>query len=146
MSKTEETVLIMDDEPHVLDWLTEYIEAQGYKVEIVSNVDHAIDALNRSSYRAAIFDLNVPATPETLEKINIKGSLHSQYRGLFAAEHARTIGMRGRQVIVYSVHDNEEILSRCNTIGAQYLIKARPREFKRALTSLLSYDPSDSSI
>lgn len=68
MSKTEETVLIMDDEPHVLDWLTEYIEAQGYKVEIVSNVDHAIDALNRSSYRAAIFDLNVPATPETLEK------------------------------------------------------------------------------
>jgi CheY-like chemotaxis protein len=145
VSKTEKKVLVMDDEPHVLDWLIEYLEAQSYKVDIAVNVDQAIDALNRSSYRIAIFDLNVPASPEILNKINEKGSIHAQYRGLFAAEHARTIGMRGRQVVVYSVHDNPDILRRCNTIGVQYLIKARPREFKKELNNILSYDPTEST-
>lgn len=135
-------VLVMDDEPHVLDWLIEYLEAQDCIVEIAINIDQAIDALNRSSYRVAIFDLNVPASPEILNKIREKGGVHMQYRGLFAAEYARTIGMRGRQVVVYSVHDNEDILRRCNTIGAQYLIKARPREFKKELSNILNYDPA----
>lgn len=138
-------VLVMDDEPHVLDWLIEYLEAQDCIVEIAINVDQAIDALNRSSYRVAIFDLNVPASPEMLNKISEKGDIHMKYRGLFVAEYARTIGMRGRQVVVYSVHDNEDIFRRCNTIGVQYLIKARPREFKRELNNILSYDPTEST-
>jgi YesN/AraC family two-component response regulator len=30
MNKAANTVLIMDDEPHVLDWLIEYLGAKGY--------------------------------------------------------------------------------------------------------------------
>lgn len=136
----------MDDEPHVLDWLTEYLEAKGFKIEIALNVDHAIDILDRKSFRVAIFDLNVPASPETLKKLEQKGSIYTKYRGLYAAEYARTKGHRGKQVIVYSVHDSIDIQNKCTTVDIQYLIKARPREFKRELNDILSFDPTISNI
>lgn len=138
-----DTVLIMDDEPHVLDWLIEYIEAKGYSVKVAMNVDEAIEELNSERFRVLIFDLNVPASNGILKKLEEKGSVHSEYRGLYAAQYARTKGFRGRQVIVYSVHDSEEVLSKCEKIGVQYLIKARPREFKKELNEILSFDPTE---
>jgi CheY-like chemotaxis protein len=146
MNKAANTVLIMDDEPHVLDWLIEYLGAKGYQTKIAVNVDEAIDELNKATFRVAIFDLNVPASEEILKKLGKKGSIYSQYRGLYAAEYARTKGFRGRQVIVYSVHDSEDVLRRCEKIGVQYLIKARPREFKKELNEILSYDPTEPKI
>jgi len=142
MDGKSRSVLIMDDEPHVLDWLVEYLEAKGYEVNIVANVDEAIDALDHSSFRVAIFDLNVPASERVLKKLEERGSVHSKYRGLYAAEYARTKGLRGKQVVVYSVHDSTEVERKCQTIGVQYLIKARPREFKNALDDILSFDPT----
>lgn len=143
MNTKEDTVLIMDDEPHVLDWLIDYIEAKDYKVRIAVNVDEAIKELDRDKFRLAIFDLNVPASGEILKKLEERGSVHSKYRGLYAAEYARTKGLRGRQVIVYSVHDSEEVLRKCEKVGVQYLIKARPREFKKELNEILSFDPTE---
>jgi CheY-like chemotaxis protein len=145
MNKAANTVLIMDDEPHVLDWLIEYLAAKGYQTKIAVNVDEAIEYLNKTTFRVAIFDLNVPASEGILRKLEEKGGIYSHYRGVYAAEYARTKGLRGRQVIVYSVHDSEDVLQRCNKIGVQYLIKARPREFKNELNDILSYDPTADS-
>ena len=111
----------------------------------MANVDEAIDALDRFSFRAAIFDLNVPASARVMKKLEEKGIVHSKYRGLYAAEYARTKGLRGKQVVVYSVHDSAEVLAKCHTIGVRYLIKARPREFKKELDHILSFDPIASS-
>ena len=146
MDKEKNTVLIMDDEPHVLDWLVEYLEAKGCEVELVLNVDEAIKKLDEKRYRLTIFDLNVPASAEIQQKLAEKGSIYSKYRGLYAAEYARSKGHRGRQVVVYSVHDAEEVSSKCRQVGTQYLIKARPREFKKELDDILSFDPTKSSI
>jgi CheY-like chemotaxis protein len=132
----------MDDEPHVLDWLVDYLEAKGYQVELVLNVDEAVRSLDERSYRVAIFDLNVPASDAVLKRLEAKSEVHTAYRGLYAAEFARTKGLRGRQVIVYSVHDSEGVADKCNRVGIQYLIKARPREFKKELDSILAFDPS----
>lgn len=133
----------MDDEPHVLDWLIEYIEAKNYKTKIVTNVDDAIKALDKYSFRVAIFDLNVPVSAEMIKKLGDKGNIYTRYRGLYAAEYARTKGHRGKQVIVYSVHDSEEVQNKCKIVEIQYLIKARPREFKKELNHILSFDPTE---
>lgn len=143
MTTEKDKVLIMDDEPNFLDWLIEYLEAKDFRVIIAVNVDEAIEKLNEENFRVAIFDLNVPASKDVLKKLEEKGSIHTEYRGLYAAEYARTTGLRGRQVIVYSVHDSEEVLRKCEKIGVQYLIKARPREFKKELNDILSYDPTE---
>jgi len=142
MDESTNTVLIMDDEPHVLDWLIEYLEAKRYKVKIVVNVDEAMEELEKSAYRVTIFDLNVPASDELQRKMEHKGSVYMKYKGLYAAEYARTKGHRGKQVIVYSVHDVEEVMLKCQRVGIQYLIKARPREFKKELNDILSFDPT----
>jgi len=143
MNKSDKTILIMDDEPHVLDWLIEYLEAKDYKVKTVANVDEAINELDKMAFRVTIFDLNVPVSDEVLKKLEEKGNIYLKYRGLYAAEYARTKGHRGRQVIVYSVHDSEDVLQQCEKVGIQYLIKARPREFKRKLDDILSFDPTE---
>lgn len=145
MIESVNTILIMDDEPHVLDWLVEYLESKNYKTKIVLNVDEAIEALKEEKFRIMIFDLNVPASEGILTKLREKGSVYEQYRGLYAAEFARTKGHRGRQVVVYSVHDSEDVANNCKRIGVQYLIKARPREFKKELNDILSYDPTSQS-
>lgn len=143
MHESKNTVLIMDDEPHVLDWLIEYLKAKDYKVIIVTNADEAINELNKMIFRLTIFDLNVPASDLIKKKLEEKGSVYSNYRGLYAALYARTKGHRGRQVIVYSVHDSEEVQKECRKVDIQYLIKARPREFKKELNDILSFDPTE---
>lgn len=142
MNSETESILIMDDEPHVLDWLVEYLNAKGYEVDLALNVDEAVEKLDKGEYRLSIFDLNVPASEGILAKLRGKSDVHTKYRGLYAAEYARTRGLRGRQVIVYSVHDSEGVSEQCGKVGIQYLIKARPREFKRKIDSILSFDPT----
>lgn len=143
MHESKNTVLIMDDEPHVLDWLIEYLEAKGYEVKIVTNVDEAISELNEMIFRVTIFDLNVPASDVVKKILEERGNVYTKYRGLYAAVYARSKGHRGRQVIVYSVHDSEEVRNECKRIEIQYLIKARPREFKKELNDILSFDPTE---
>jgi CheY-like chemotaxis protein len=142
MKKLDDSILIMDDEPHILDWLVEYLEAKNYKTKMVVNVGEAIEALNDVRYRVVILDLNVPAPGEYGEKLGNKGGLYEEYRGLYVAEYARTKGHRGRQVVVYSVHDSDPVSAICEKIGVEYLIKGRPRDFKRELDQILSYDPT----
>ena len=143
MEELKKMVLIMDDEPHVLDWLIEYVEAAGYDVKTVTNLDEAIKILDEFIFRVAIFDLNVPVSDTLKIKLEEKGAIYTKYRGLYAAEYARTKGHRGKQVIVYSVHDSEEVQKKCNIVDIQYLIKARPREFKKELNNILSFDPTE---
>ncbi len=143
MNDLKDTILIMDDEPHILDWLIEYIEAQSFKVELVVNIAEAIQALQNHRYRVVILDLNVPAPREYKVKLSELGSPYSEYRGLYVAREARTVGHRGRQVVVYSVHDSPVVLELCEKIGITYLIKGRPREFKKELDEILSYDPTN---
>lgn len=142
MNELSDCVLLMDDEQHLLDWLVEYLESKNYSVDQVTNVQDAISKLEENKYRVVILDLNVPASPEYLEKLKTKGGIYSEYRGLYVAEVARTKGHRGRQVVVYSVHDSDSVSMACEKVGVSYLVKGRPRQFKRELDDILSYDPS----
>lgn len=134
--------LILDDEPHLLDWLAEYLESKGLAVRFVTDVDEALKALQREKFRVLILDLNVPASLAHIESLRRRGPDYEEYRGLYVAEHARNLGYRDRQVIVYSVHDVEAVRVVSGRIGVTYCIKGRPRNFKSELDDVLSYDPT----
>jgi CheY-like chemotaxis protein len=146
MADENKKVLVLDDEPHVLEWLQEYLESKGCQVVFAVNIQEAVQAINSGhEFRMMILDLNVPASGEFSEILKSKGPAFENYRGLYIAEQARTMGYRGPQVIVYSVHDLDEIRLVTERIGVTYVTKGRPRAFKSEIDNVLSYDPTERS-
>jgi CheY-like chemotaxis protein len=140
---THSNVLVLDDEPHLMDWLVEYLQAKGYATTFATDVAEAMAALKSgATFRMMILDLNVPAPGEYSELLRSRGSTYESYHGLYVAEQARNMGYRGRQVIVYSVHDVQTVRLITDRIGATYITKGRPRSFKAELDQVLSFDPS----
>src|SRR6266550_287323 len=106
-SRTQEnTVLILDDEPQYLDWLMDYLRSKNYRIEVAKTLADAIRLLTSTKYRLVILDLAVPVRPDWKVRLRAEGPTYDAYPGLFAAEEARNRGHRGRQVVVYSVHDS----------------------------------------
>ncbi|MFZ2446860.1 MAG: hypothetical protein WAW37_10920 [Syntrophobacteraceae bacterium] len=142
MREMTNTILLLDDEPHCLDWLIDYLKSKSYLVEVVRNVKEAADLLHKVKYRAVIIDLNVPATGDFAEVLAKKGEIYQSFRGIYIAELARNRGHRNRQVIVYSVHESEAIRAICKKLDVAYLTKGRPRQFKEEIDDVLSFDPT----
>jgi CheY-like chemotaxis protein len=140
LPRKADTILVADDEPYNLQWVVEFLEDKDYKVSVVDNVDFAIRQLQEIQFRAVIADLSIPLLiPDSL--LEGKDPLFQRYPGLLIAEYARNHGHLGRQVIVYSVHDDPMVHTVAKRIGCTYLMKGRPRQFKEELEDVLSYDP-----
>jgi CheY-like chemotaxis protein len=142
METRNDTILVLDDEPHFLIWLSDYLESKGYKIKFVTSIDEAFGEIKKYHYRAFVVDLNVPASEQFASTIERLGSVFVKYRGLFIAREARSLGYRDRQVIVYSVHLHDSIREICNKIGATYIAKGRPHLFKEEIDAVLAYDPT----
>jgi CheY-like chemotaxis protein len=135
-------ILILDDEPHNISWLPEYLADKGYTCTNATNIKDASELLSTKIFRAIVVDLNVPAPGEYSSALAAKGEVYAKYRGLYFAEHARTLGYRNMQVIVYSVHDIDEVRLVTDRIRIKYATKGRPRDFKALIDEVLSYDPT----
>ena len=140
-----ETVLIADDEPHYLQWLDDFLVSQGYRVEFYNNVNRAYTALSQRLYRAVIVDLNIPVLGSLQDVVSQKGAPYTDHPGLFLADYARNRGHRTRQVIVYSVHEDESVAEECKKLFCEYVTKGRPSIFRQQLIDVLSYDPTKDS-
>lgn len=137
-----EKILIVDDEPHYLVWLEEYLVRLGYDVVFKETANDAAQVAAEKPFRAIIFDLNIPIADPLKELALAKGGLYVTFPGLYLASVARTAGFRDRQIIVYSVHSLEEIDAECRKLSCTYISKGRPALFKAELEEVLSYDPS----
>lgn len=141
---TKGTVLIADDEPHYLEWLGEFVEKQGYEAVFVESVNAAFELLVKRTFRAVIVDLNIPVTGVLTEVVASRGSLFSQFPGLYIAFVARNKKHRPRQVIVYTVHILEAIDAECRKLSCTYITKGKPGLFKQELLEVFAYDPTKS--
>jgi CheY-like chemotaxis protein len=139
-----DTVLIADDEAYNLQWVVEFLESLKYKVVVAENVDEAILLIQQSTFRAVIADLNIPLLPPQSQLIG-RDPIFKEYPGLLVADFARNLNHTGRQVVVYSVHDDPQVRSLTEKLGVTYLLKGRPRILKGELKDVLSYDPMKSS-
>lgn len=142
MTSSADHVLVLDDEPELLEWLAEYLEVKKLQVEFARNVLEGLAALESRAFRFLVIDLNVPASGQYRSALADKGEVFSKYPGLYVAQAARNKGYRDRQVIVYSVHDLDEVRIITDRIRVTYATKGRPRAFKAEIDNVLSYDPS----
>jgi len=138
----KEIIFLLDDEPQYLAWLVEYLEAKGYAVETASNLGEAIRKLVPRKYRTVIADLSVPIPTEMRKMVEAEGAAYLQFPGLYVAHHARNVGYRSRQVVVYSVHDSATVAEVAGKIGVCYITKGRPKLLKVELDAILCYDPT----
>lgn len=134
------TVLLIDDEPHALAWLVEYLEAQGHSVVVVSGFSEGLKVIGAKplAYDFLSIDLTMPVLAGEQSLFTGQPALYSQFPGLYLARAARNAGYGSSRVIVYSVHDRDEIDTEARRIGVDYAVKGRPRDFKDILKRSLS--------
>ncbi|MBJ9029402.1 response regulator [Citrobacter braakii] len=134
-------IFILDDEPMFLDWIEDFTESLGFSVKFLTSVNDAYEELNNAKideYSALVLDLNVPISPELEASIKQKQKVFQEFRGLFIAQQARTKGISGRKIIVYSVHDNAEVEEICKRLDVSYIPKGRAKVLKDKLQLILS--------
>ncbi|HEX2967064.1 MAG TPA: ATP-binding protein [Syntrophorhabdaceae bacterium] len=65
-------VLFMDDERPILDMISDFLGAAGYKVDLAENGEQAISLYRKSRYNAVILDMTIPGGMggrETIQKL-----------------------------------------------------------------------------
>ncbi|ESZ66687.1 hypothetical protein X727_27010 [Mesorhizobium sp. L103C119B0] len=144
MAKTtkHDTVVVIDDELHNMSWMIDYLQSEKIKTITASSVNESILVLDKEIYRAVIVDLNIPVLDPMLGSVADRGDVYVKYPGLYVAYYARNRGHRGRQVVIYSVHRDPSVSEEAAKIGCTYIIKGRPKEIKRELEEILSFDPT----
>ena len=142
-SELKNTILIVDDEPHYMSWMFDFIESLGYKYTVRTDAQSGIQAFCEYRYRAVVVDLYIPASEQLKKEYGARNPLFAKYPGLIVADYARNRGERDRQVFLYSAWDVEEVETFANTLYIDYVVKGRPREFKHQLKRILEYDPTE---
>lgn len=133
-------VFILDDEPMFLDWIDDFVESIGFNVDFFTSVSDAhekIKTIGVDEYAALIIDLNVPASSEIESVLEQKSKVFQDFRGLFIAQQARTKGINGNKIIVYSVHDKPEVEEICSRLNVSYISKGRAKTLKEKLAAVL---------
>jgi CheY-like chemotaxis protein len=138
--RKQDTILIADDEPYNLQFILDFLEKLRYETIVADNVDKAIQYLQEFRFRAVIADLSIPLL--TSQNLQFgQDPVFQKYSGLLVAEYARNHGHTGKQVIVYSVHDDFAVTEYSKRHGITYLLKGRPRLLKEEMSKVLSFDP-----
>jgi len=133
-------ILLVDDEPEHLDWLVDYLKAKGYETTITTSVRDSINAIEKTTYRAYLVDLNIPFGGWT-PTVDVTAPAYADYHGLYVLKLVRSQGNAGPRVVAYSAHSNEQILAEIKRLYCKYVLKGRPRELKEEIEKLLSRDP-----
>jgi CheY-like chemotaxis protein len=136
-----DTVLVIDDEPFQAEWLTDYFIARKLNVEQCPDLQSALSALESTRYKYVVIDLSIPYAPALAQPLGTLGVEFLRYPGLLAARRARTIGHNTYQVIVYSVHDSDDVQAYVDRIRCRYILKGRPGELKSHITGTFDHKP-----
>lgn len=137
----KDTILIADDEPMFLGWLTDFIVAKGFKTDLAVNVTSAIDKLNESDFGAVVVDLNIPEGPRPEPKLDALGTqsdLYVEFPGLCIAKKALFLRNSGNRVIIYSVYQNEDIAREVYDLRCKCINKGQPGAIKEELLNILT--------
>ena len=140
------TVLILDDEVYNLRWMIEFFEDKGLNVRTFSDANSIVKEIQKEIFRCLVLDLNVPVKPPLDKDAKERGDIFRRYPGLFIASIARNSSYRGKQVVIYSVHKEEAVEVEAEKISCTYIRKRRPREMKKELQDILSYDPTRADL
>lgn len=54
------TILVVDDDPAIVELMRDFLENDGFRVEAATNVDEALDVLKRQSVDCVVLDVMMP--------------------------------------------------------------------------------------
>lgn len=122
MQQAESDVLIVDDDVHIREMLTELLEDEGYRVAGASNGQEALRYLRHSGSlpRLILLDLNMPVM--------------SGWE--FRAEQAQDRRLMGIPVVIISASGSAEMLA--SRLAAQAYL-SKPLNFKMLLRLIAQY-------
>lgn len=145
MAKTTDksTIVLMDDELFNMRWLMDFLEHLGFEVILARSANEAMKLISEEIYRCLILDLNVPLVSQISESAKQLPEVYRKYPGLLVAKEARNRGYRDRQVVIYSVHRDQEVAEESQKLGCTYILKGRPKALKEELQRVLEFDPTD---
>ena len=86
-AETPTRILIVDDEPHIVDLLREVLVDQGYDVDATANAEGALALIREHIYDAAFVDFQLPDMDGVM--------LHHEIRQIDPELAGRTIFMSG---------------------------------------------------
>lgn len=133
-------VLLADDEPEHLDWLIDFLRAKELSTIVATNVQDAIQEIERTKFRAYLVDLNIPFGGWKPPRM-VVGATYDDYHGLYIVKLVRSQGNAGGRVLAYSAHFNDQISAAVKRLYCGYIVKGRPRELKVAIEQVLERDP-----
>ena len=73
--KDNDVILILDDEPHHVNWLVEYLWHKKYRVELALTLADAVKKIQVNQYRLVILDLSVPLRADWKIRLAAEGEL-----------------------------------------------------------------------
>lgn len=114
------TILVVEDEIILREYLTELLELEGYSTLAAGSTTEAITLLKANTIRAVITDLHL-----------------GQSTGMEVLHHVHT-NMQGVPCFVMSAEWNAQIQQQCTTSGAAGLIK-KPFDNKELLHILKNH-------
>jgi signal transduction histidine kinase/DNA-binding response OmpR family regulator len=115
---TGESILIVDDEPEVLDICAKILELDGYKAKGVPNGHKAIEAVRQEEFDLVLADIKMPGLDglETVQAIreidpNIAGIIMTGYGTMETAIEALRLGMEDFIVKPFSPEQLGEVVT-----------------------------------
>lgn len=136
MPESNRLVLLVDDEPEHIDWLKDYLEAQGLIVVQVTDLRAALTFADIPLL--VIVDMNIPAVDALTPAMEQRTPLTRKYPGLAIAEHFRNKGVGAHAVIAYTVHDDDELQASLDKLSCRYVLKGRPYAIKAVVKSAVN--------
>jgi len=144
MVSTPANVLILDDDPIVLDSLKEFLSNEGYKVTGTRSLDEALEALSTRTFEAVLTDIRLPKGSgfDVLERVRRTNADTAviMFTGYGTIEDAvRAIKMGAFDYVTKPLSDDEVRLALERAIQQQRLI-AENRRLREELNMSFRFD------
>jgi len=115
-------ILVIDDDPNVLDLISTLLEAHGYEVQTAKTSQAALRKARINRYDLVILDLILPDADGVI--------LHGKLKKLLP-------GIEGRTIFMTGFTSKEPVIDYLKSLSAEFIHKPfTPDELLRAVTKL----------
>jgi len=132
------TILVLDDEPWQLSWVTDVATARGGKCVFTDTYENAKSAFDKESPEIVIIDIRIGDVDEPLVGATLTGSAYDpSWIGLRLLRFIRVErNSKATRLLVYTGLDREGIQRIAeDAFSARFFTKFEPVEFQQALIS-----------